>query len=435
METNNDKQYLTKLKKAIEQKSGWGDSSQWTTQDFQTLSEAILEATKVNLSVTTLKRVLGKVQYNAQPRVSTLDALAQFLGYEDWRSFKRIVPSIHPVSSVDSSKPGNNAFRFSYKILWIVVLVLGTVGGIIALTNRQDNYLPTSKPSQTNARLITNATHFRIKKISKGLPNTVVFDFGIDEPATKKIQIQQSWDPSKRINIQPGQQQATCMYYYPGFYQAKLVVNDQILKERDLFIESDGWVAALDRSKGRPEYVLANDLIKQNTLRVSERVRQKIAQFEQPRTLNYCYFQNFGQLSGSDFTFETGFRHTLRSGRLICQQVKVSIVGTKGAVTLPFAIPGCVGELALYLNGEQVKGAVNDLSGFGCDFLQMQHLKVVNRQNLIQIYLNDQLIWTQHLKYNLGNLVGVRYRFAGDGEVDYVRYYYANGEIAFQEEF
>ncbi|HAS43101.1 MAG TPA: hypothetical protein DCS93_21655 [Microscillaceae bacterium] len=437
METHNDKIYLKKLRKAIEQKSGWGDSSQWTTQDFQTLNEAILEATQVNLSVTTLKRVLGKVQYNAQPRVSTLDALSQFLGHQDWRSFKQTKTDSNTTSQVYSSSVGGNpTFRFSYKMLLIIVLILGTIGGLIALTNRPDNYKSTAEPpAQSNARLIANTAHFRIKKISKGLPNTVVFDFGVDESKVKKIQIQQSWDPSKRIDVQPGQQQATCMYYYPGFYRAKLVVNDKILKKQNLFIESDGWVAALDRPKGKPEYMLADDLIKQNTLRVSERIRQRITQFEKPHTLNYCYFQDFGQLSGSDFTFETGFRHTLRSGKLICQQVKVSLVGTKGAVILPFAIPGCVGELGLYLNGERVKGATNDLSGFGCDFSTMQHLQVINQRNLMLIYLNKQLIWTQRLKYNLGNMVGVRYRFIGDGEIDYVRYYRANGEVAFQEEF
>ncbi|OJJ21740.1 hypothetical protein BKI52_14660 [marine bacterium AO1-C] len=435
MEANNNKEYLKELKKAIEQKSGWGDSGQWTTQDFQALNEAILEATKINISVTTLKRVLGKVQYNAQPRVSTLDALSQFLGYEGWRSFKRTISANDQATNTSEKSHRHSVFRFSYKMLLGIVLILGGIGAIIALMNQPKEKMNTSEQPQTNARLITNATHFSVKKISKGLPNTVVFDFGVEESKAQKVQIQQSWDPSKRISVQPGQQQATCMYYYPGFYQAKLVVDDQILKERDLFIESNGWVAALDGPNGKPEYILANDLVKQNSLRVSESVQQKITQYKQPRTLNYCYFQDFGQLSGSDFVFETGFRHTLRSGKLICQKVKVSIVGSKGAVILPFAIPGCVGALALYLNGEQFKGKANDLSGFGCDFTKMQHLKVVNQRDLMRIYLNDQEIWSQRLKYSLGNIVGVRYRFVGSGAVDYVRYYRANGEVAFKEEF
>ena len=65
----------------------------------------------------------------------------------------------------------------------------------------------------------------------------------------------------------------------------------------------------------------------------------------------------------------------------------------------------------------------------------MQHLKVVNRQNLLHIYLNDKLIWKQPLKNDLGKIAGVRYRFVGDGEVDYVRYYNSKGKAVFKEEF
>jgi hypothetical protein len=74
--------------KLYESNTGWGDSHEWTNQDFVILSEKIQERTGAALSHVTLKRIWGKVKYNSLPNIHTLDTLVQFLGYEHWRAFK-----------------------------------------------------------------------------------------------------------------------------------------------------------------------------------------------------------------------------------------------------------------------------------------------------------------------------------------------------------
>src|ERR1700743_719819 len=85
---HNDEFYIEKTKKLFEINTGWGDSSDWTNQDFVILSEKIQEKTGIALSHVTLKRVWGKVKYDSLPNTHTLDTLVQFLGYENWRAFK-----------------------------------------------------------------------------------------------------------------------------------------------------------------------------------------------------------------------------------------------------------------------------------------------------------------------------------------------------------
>src|ERR1700710_3032449 len=85
---HNDEFYIDKAKKLFEINTGWGDSGDWTNQDFVILSEKIQEKTGVALSHVTLKRVWGKVKYDSIPNTHTLDTLVQFLGYESWRQFK-----------------------------------------------------------------------------------------------------------------------------------------------------------------------------------------------------------------------------------------------------------------------------------------------------------------------------------------------------------
>src|SRR5580704_2550607 len=83
-----DEFLIGKAKRLYEDKTGWGDSDEWTNQDFVILSEKIQERTGVALSYVTLKRVWGKGKYDSLPNTHTLDTLVQFLGYENWRDFK-----------------------------------------------------------------------------------------------------------------------------------------------------------------------------------------------------------------------------------------------------------------------------------------------------------------------------------------------------------
>lgn len=79
---------IEKAIKLYESDTGWGDSNDWTNQDFVVLSQKIQQRTGETLSYVTLKRVWGKVKYESLPSTHTLNTLVQFLGYESWRDFK-----------------------------------------------------------------------------------------------------------------------------------------------------------------------------------------------------------------------------------------------------------------------------------------------------------------------------------------------------------
>ena len=73
----------------IEEKLGWGKAETWASQDFDELSELIFEATREQISATTLKRVFGRVKYHSAPSTHTLNTLAIFLEHTNWRDFLR----------------------------------------------------------------------------------------------------------------------------------------------------------------------------------------------------------------------------------------------------------------------------------------------------------------------------------------------------------
>ena len=59
-----------------------------TPKDFEFLKERIYARLHVLVSRTTLMRLWGYIEKDVQPRVSTLNILSKFLGYQDWKSFQ-----------------------------------------------------------------------------------------------------------------------------------------------------------------------------------------------------------------------------------------------------------------------------------------------------------------------------------------------------------
>lgn len=64
-----------------------------TTEDFKCLSEDIMNVTKERLSISTLKRAFGRVASSERRRSSTLDILAQYVGFRDWQDYLFILKS------------------------------------------------------------------------------------------------------------------------------------------------------------------------------------------------------------------------------------------------------------------------------------------------------------------------------------------------------
>src|SRR6187401_3310152 len=85
-----DELLIQKCRKLIESQLSWGEASNWTNEDFESLSERIQLKTGTCLSITTLKRIWGKVKYESRPTMTTLNTLARFIDFENWRAFVQV---------------------------------------------------------------------------------------------------------------------------------------------------------------------------------------------------------------------------------------------------------------------------------------------------------------------------------------------------------
>ena len=69
-----------KLISIIVAQTGWGPVAGWQGGDFRRLSAMIFDKTRVKLSESTLRRIMGKVDYPHLPSETTLNTLAVSCG-------------------------------------------------------------------------------------------------------------------------------------------------------------------------------------------------------------------------------------------------------------------------------------------------------------------------------------------------------------------
>lgn len=167
----------------IEQKLNWGSSDQWNNQDFELLSEEIFNKTGSNLSLTTLKRIWGKVDYQSQPSSTTLNVLAQYLGYAHWREYQN-----HSENNTSTHiSPKKIALKKKWSKIWnrrlaVVLVVFMALSSLFFLIDRRQVFFNADEVS------------FSSRIVSSGLPNSVIFDYDVSKVIADSFHIQQSWD-------------------------------------------------------------------------------------------------------------------------------------------------------------------------------------------------------------------------------------------------
>lgn len=392
---------IAKCRELIEQKLAWGKSDAWQSQDFETLSEKIFEDTKLMLSSSTLKRIWGKVRYESTPNMATLNALAQFIGYENWRAFT--ATDFQPLKEkIDStSKP---AFKIPYKILFIAGFVLALLFIGFELIKRQ------RKPLRFKNVLFTS------KPVTLGLPNTVIFRYDAMNSNADSVFIQQSWDAKKRYKVDKSLHEYTSTYYYPGYYRAKLILNDSIVKEHDVYIETDGWVGIIEKNP-IPVYLPKNLFKKQLGLTQEELSELKIDFQKEAPVFTLTKVDKGIKVMSDNFSLQVQLQNTYNESNAVCQNTNVLILGTNGVISIPLCKIGCIGEVGLMLGMKYISGKTNDLSGFGADFSKDVKLNCETQNQHLKLSLNDKVAYVGDFKKDIGRIVGIQIKFAGAGIV------------------
>ncbi len=467
-----DEMLIRQVKKLFEEKTGWGDSEKWSNQDFLQLSELVRERTGVTISHVTLKRVWGKVKYESLPNTHTLNTLAQFLGYENWRDFSVRNGNGAPVIGVNgtsggagtsangaaggSGGPANGTAKGGTatagilgsrsasaedeeteegeegegevrqsrmrKVAWVIAPLVAILTILLFLHGQQpapqaQDYVFSSK-----------------KVVTSGLPNSVIFDYDASRSPDDSVVIQQSWDTTRRVKVPKSEHQYTSVYYYPDFYHATLQVHNQVVKTHNLLIESNGWLPLIEQSPV-PVYFRKEEAMAGGKMRLTiDQIKQKnIPMQPSPPTVLFSNVQDFGEIYSDHFVFETSLKNDYAEGSAVCQLTHVYILCEGTAIWVPLVSKGCVSTVDLFFTYFFTSGKREDLSNFGVDFSDYVKLRIESDSGKARILINDKLAYTVPRHIIRSKIIGIDFSFQGTGSVDYVKL--SNGKVDYRDNF
>ncbi len=409
-----ENQLLLICRQLIEQSVNWGDSSTWSNDDFEQLSKLIFDKTRVQLSVSTLKRIWGKVRYESRPTIATLNTLARFIDYGGWRDLGQQYPSNDiPEESTPVVDIKRNSTRHKINLYEYI----GIVSGILLVLSCIYFFSSKRKLRQTNATV-----KFSSKKVTDDLPNSVVFQYDASAFNSDSVFIQQSWDPARREQVPGRGKEYTSIYYRPGYFLAKLIVDHEIKKETVVFIKTKGWKGIIDKVP-IPVYLSATEIKHPGYLGISDTVmQQKISSPVFNDTwVKFSNVREFQGIHAGNFTLETILRNTSTLGESVCGKTNLVILGTGMAIVIPLVNKGCIADIGVLTGEKWIDGKNHDLSVFGCDFSKFQRLKCSIKDQRLNVFLNNRRIFETEQKQNIGRIVGVRFEFEGSGQVKQVR--------------
>ena len=382
---------ITRLRKSIEDQMGWGIPGSWHSKMFSELSDKIYDKTQVLLSDTTLKRFFGVVNHQGLPSITTLDTLSKFNGYKNWRDFRT------PVTRKKSQQ------HPSSKSLYVTVGFVLSFIIIMLLSYREKEVI------------VPEGMTFQSRVLTDTYPNSVVFDLDLHQPMSDCLHIQQYWDPTKTIRLTADQEQATGIYYFPGYFRAKLLMEGKVVDEHDLFLKSRGWLGILSYSPV-PKYFKPES--RQNMLHVNEELYGEVSKTESPLNTEYHYINDLGDVSADNFSVSATVRNTFNDRWAVCETVQMYIIGTTGAYIIPYSQIGCSSDLYLMLNDKGFDGKSHDLSALGTSFNESRNIGIRVKDKEVTILIEDQPVMTESYEESMGRLVGIRFKFLGVGEVD-----------------
>ena len=411
---------------------------QWTSEDFEQLSDKIFERTQVRLSVTTLKRIWGKVKYDSSPNVVTLNALAKYMGYESWRNFRSRYAIIVSGEEMANDKrrppaPSKKGLTREKRLLLMVPVLLLLLAFLSFLFIDKEEVSASEKKEAGTEKVVAKPL-FESTKTSDDLPNSVVFHYDASMYDSDEVYIQQNWDPQRREKVDGRGNYHTSIYYTPGYFASKLIVDGEVKAEDIVFIKTQGWKGMINLSP-KPAYLHDSEIRGKGVIHITP---ASFAEKTGSKVFNdtWATFHNvreFG-VTGDHFSFEASLRNSSALEESLCRNVLVYILGSVSAVIVPLSDKGCISELRLLTGNRWISGKESDLSAFGCDFKERQYLQIAVAGRKLEVSLNQKTILSEPVSGSIGDIVGIRFAFEGAGEVASVKLAGPEG-VVYEEEF
>jgi hypothetical protein len=425
-----DKELIKICLREISDRSGYPDPGSFRQRDLEHLSSEIEKRTGILISVSTIKRLLNG-QFNQLPQAATLNAVTTYLGYDSWQDFR--VRKREEINGADELKsaPARPSPKTKKRWRYYSVIIPG-VAVVFFLMIASYSYF--SKPDGIDEKDIS----FSFKKItSNDIPNTVVFTYDVSKVKGDSFFIQQSWDRDRRVRIKKNNYTLTDIYYEPGYHNAKLIVNNTVVKIINVSIPTNGWFFYMkpELFRGLPTYIrpaapVANGVL---SLQPEDIVSSKIdPQFE--NFYSYTFFPEKFNVESDNFRFEARIRFK-ELKNVMCPTILYEVSGQSNALVFFTTLPGCTGNINANVGEHFMSGKTTDLSGFGCDVRQWHDIEVIVKNKEARFYIDQKEIFSKSFTRSPGLVTGLVFSSNGLCEIDHIKLKGLDGKVVYENGF
>jgi len=420
--------------------AGFADTSQLVQRDLEFLCDSIDSKTGVLISLSTMRRLLNG-QFARLPQVATLNAMATYLGYQNWQDFKSkkitvdtpLTPAVttaplqEPAEAVKPTTTKTIYPKISYaKYLVAGGVLLLVAGGLLAMFSNR-------KPDVPNF----DKASFTINKATKSdLPNTVIFNYNIDDVNADSFFIQQSWDKNRRVRIKKGSHTLTDIYYEPGFHVAKLIANDQVIKTIDVSIPTDRWFfySKEKLTSSYPKYIHSNGIQNGSLLLSKEDITNAKVDIAKDNVYVQCYFPTDIKYSSDNYRVKFRIRvNDLNNNP--CPNLMFEVMVQRYFAFFTALPKGCSSELTAEFGEKFDSGKENDLSAFGIDVRNWQNVELTVQNKNASIKINDKVVYTSAYKETNGLITGLGFISNELAEIDFVKMETLDGKVIYANNF
>ncbi len=419
-----NQELLESIKQRIAFASGLENTLEWAQKDYEFLVFFIEDETGVRLSLSTIKRI-WRNEYNRLPHISTLDTLSKLAYKKDWLSLKKQwLEQSHQSRPVVKNRKGEKRNPFIYIIPIVSLVLIVVIVGFFSLNSEDEIALEDYEAVTFSCR----------KSVDGKIPNTVVFDYNIETVKADRFFLQQSWDKSRRVEIYKGNTKRTDIYYVPGYYTARLLADEHVIKEIPVHITYDDWFMAARQPISNIRAFEKKYWLDSPYLGISEAaLTSKKIDLNQEFQLAFYYVKEF-DLDGDNFGYSVMFKMNLVEA-FSCPKINLHVQAEKGHYWIMFGNKGCESELIAEFSNVLHDGKIEDLTMFGTDMYEWQQFDITVVNKKVTVRLNDKTIFSSTYNLPIGAIKEISYFFDGIGVIDNVVLKNGNGEITFSDDF
>jgi hypothetical protein len=404
--------------------NGWSHPGSMTQRDFEHISIELQKKSGIVISGITIKR-LANGSFSRMPQIATLNAIANYFDFKTWQEYKSSVNRNEKNANTPEKTSPAKKKKLTLPARLGLVLLAIILTGLYFL------------PQKWQGSGFETASFSASKTTGNDIPNTVVFNYNIDDVQADSFFIQQSWDKNRRVRIYKNTHTLTDIYYEPGYHIAKLIANDSIITAVPVSIPTRDWFFYANENKIRyqTEYIKADGPLHNGLLALSplDLTKNRIAP-EKGKLYLYSYFPQKLEVSSENFSLKTRVRMKEISNNF-CPYIGIEVHAQRYFMLIKSTPKGCASEATVYLGEKTISGKDTDLSAISFDVTQWTdiELTVKNKQAIIKI--NGKESFSGSYNNDTKLITGLSFISNGLCEVDNVELKGVDGRMVYKNDF